>query len=89
MCKCLETLRKNIIKNEKANYVRIDCSTIRVRFENGNELENVTGQRIEIGYDHVKRDGTIQKKERKSFVSHDFCPFCGKEYKPESEDSDE
>jgi hypothetical protein len=83
MCKCLEKIRKNIISNEGANYVRIDCSNIRVRFENGKDLENVTGQRIEIGYNHVKRDGSIQKKERKSFIAHDFCPFCGKEYKLE------
>lgn len=84
MCKCLETIRKNIIANEKANYVRIDCSTITVRLENGKSIENVTGQRIEVGYDHTKRDGTIQKKEYKSFVTHDYCPFCGKLYKPEN-----
>lgn len=83
MCNCLETIRKNIISNEDANYVRIDCSTIRIRFEGGKDLENVTGQKIEIGYNHVKRDGSIQKKERKSFIAHDFCPFCGKEYKLE------
>lgn len=82
MCNCLEKIRKNIISNENANYVRIDCSTIRVRFEQGKDMENVTGQRIEIGYNHVKRDGSIQKKQRKSFITHDFCPFCGAEYKP-------
>lgn len=81
MCTCLEEIRKNIIKNENANYVRIDLSTITRRFEDAPDLENLTGQRIEIGYNHTKRDGTIQKKERKSFITHDFCPFCGKEYK--------
>lgn len=87
MCKCLNEIRKNIIFNEKANYVRIDCSTIRIRFQDGKDLENVTGQRIEIGYDHIKRDGSIQKKERKSFITHDFCPFCGAEYKPQANDT--
>lgn len=82
MCTCLETIRKNIIQNEKANYVRIDCSTILVRLENGKEIENATGQRIEIGYNHIKRDGSTQKKERKSFITHKFCPFCGKKYTP-------
>lgn len=80
MCKCIEEIRKNIISNESANYVRFDCSTIRVREEGKPDKENITGQRIEIGYNHVKRDGTIQKKERKSFVTHDYCPFCGEKY---------
>lgn len=84
MCKCLEKIRKQIIKNNNANYVRIDLSTIAVRFEDGTSMGDVTGQRIEIGYNHAKRDGTIQRKEKKSFVTHDFCPFCGNEYKPET-----
>jgi Ni,Fe-hydrogenase III large subunit len=80
MCNCLDKVRNNIILIEDANYVRIDMSTILVRLKNGKEIENLTGQRIEIGYNHIKRDGTVQKKERKSFITHDYCPFCGKKY---------
>lgn len=77
MCKCLDEIRNNIIKNENANYVAIDCSTIRIRFENAPDKENITGQRIEIGYNHTKRNGEVIKKHRKSFVTHDYCPWCG------------
>lgn len=80
MCNCLNEIRKNIIANHSAKYVRIDCSSIRVRQEGEPDKENVTGQRVEIGYDHIKRDGAIQSKEKKSFVNHDYCPFCGVEY---------
>ncbi len=80
MCKCLEEIRSNIIANENANYVRIDCSTIRVRRDGMKDVENVTGQRVEIGYNQIKKDKSVIKKERKSFVTHDYCPFCGKKY---------
>lgn len=80
MCKCIEEVRSNLIKNLKANYVRIDMSTISTTEAGKIVKENITGQRIEIGYNQVKRDGSIQRKERKSFISHEFCPFCGVKY---------
>lgn len=81
MCKCIEEIRQNLIESLNANYVRIDMSTISVTDNEGKRIkEDITGQRIEVGYNHVKRDGGIQKKERKSFVAHRFCPFCGVEY---------
>ncbi|MBP4137429.1 hypothetical protein [Flavobacterium geliluteum] len=80
MCECLNEIRQNIIENEKASYVRIDCSNIRRTTEGEADKECLTGQRIEIGYNHIKRDGEIKKKERKSFVTHDYCPFCGDKY---------
>lgn len=79
-CNCVEEVRKDLIESLNANYVRIDMSTINTT-ENGKVVkENLTGQRIEVGYNHVKRDGGIQRKERKSFISHVFCPFCGVKY---------
>jgi hypothetical protein len=81
MCKCLEEVRKNLIESLNANYVRIDMSTISVTNGDGKRTkENITGQRIEVGYNHVRRDRGIQQKERKSFIAHQFCPFCGGEY---------
>jgi hypothetical protein len=81
MCKCLEKVRNNLIDSLNANYIRIDMSTISVTDENGKQIkENITGQRIEVGYKYVRRDGGIQQKERKSFISHQFCPFCGVKY---------
>ena len=64
------------------NYIRFDLSTCAEIEEGEIVKQNLTGQRIDIGYNHTKRDGTIQKKERKSFITHDYCPWCGKEYGP-------
>ena len=81
MCKCIEDVRKNLIESLNANYVRIDMSTISVTDNEGKRIkEDITGQRIEVGYNHVRRDGGIQQKERKSFIAHQFCPFCGVKY---------
>lgn len=80
MCNCLEETRNKLIEMYNANYVRIDMSTISVTEGEKTIKENLTGQRIEIGYNHVRRDGGIQRKERKSFISHVFCPFCGVKY---------
>lgn len=80
MCNCLDEIRKNIIANQKANYVRIDLSTILTKEEGKPDKENLTGQNITIGYTHVKRDGGLQPKERKTFITHDYCPFCGVKY---------
>ena len=79
-CNCIEEVRKDLIEKNKANYVRIDMSTISVTEEGKTIKENLTGQRIEVGYNHIRRDGGIQRKERKSFISHVFCPFCGVKY---------
>lgn len=79
-CNCIEEVRKKLIERNNANYVRIDMSTISVTEEGKTLKENLTGQRIEIGYNHVRRDGGIQRKERKSFIAHIFCPFCGVKY---------
>ena len=39
-----------------------------------------TGQAISYSYIHTKKDGTAVEKTAKSFVTHDYCPFCGKKY---------
>lgn len=81
MCKCIEDIRNNLTERLKANYVIIDMSTLSVTDDDGKRIkENITGQRIEVGYNHVKRDNGVQRKKRKSFIAHQFCPFCGVEY---------
>ena len=41
----------------------------------------MTGQRITFNYTHTMRNGKQIEKTGKSFVTHDYCPFCGKKYK--------
>lgn len=41
----------------------------------------VTGQYIEYAQSVTKKDGTTRSVNKKSFVTHDYCPFCGEKYK--------
>lgn len=76
---CISKVRQQIKDaNPSIGWVRFDLSTIR----NESNLNGVdkTGQRIEYSYKHTKKDGTVVEKTAKSFITHDFCPFCGKRY---------
>lgn len=76
---CISKVRKEL-KNEspEMGWVKFDCSNV----HNMNDPDPIykTGQRFEYSYRHTKKDGTIIEKIGKSFISHDFCPFCGEEY---------
>lgn len=75
MCKCIEKVQENVKSNLKANYIELDC--VLTNTKTGNKL---TGQRIGIDYNHVLKNGSIRRRQRKSFVSHNYCPFCGVKY---------
>lgn len=78
MCNCLEEIKKDICKDSSVNYVDIDCSTI----TNFNKKESgyKTGQRININYRYFLKNGDSRVKNKKSFITHTFCPFCGIKY---------
>jgi hypothetical protein len=82
MHNCLEEIRENIMENDpEINYVYFKLSNIKtINRETGAESKIKTGQAVEIGYNHIKKDGTMVRKSRKSFVTHTHCPFCGKKY---------
>lgn len=67
--KCIDKIRKQIMKADpNIRYVRFDLANI----TDGSKTD-MTGQRIEVGYEN-------KKKVDKSFIEHDFCPFCGGKY---------
>ena len=76
---CNATVRKGIMTNNP--------NITAVYFEQSN-IQNVaskdrvwkTGQTIEVHYNHTLKNGEIREKHRKSFVAHQYCPFCGKKY---------
>lgn len=76
MCDCLKQIPEDTRKVNNYVYVEIDC--ILTDTKTGQKL---TGQRIEVVYNHVRRDGGVSRRTKKSFISHDFCPFCGTKYK--------
>lgn len=78
---CIEKVRKELIKqDDKIEYIRFQLSTIS-SVPSYEDEDIKTGQEIHIGYKHKRKDGTIVPKERKTFVTHTYCPFCGVKYK--------
>jgi hypothetical protein len=77
---CITRVRKELKENNlDMGWVRFDLSTIKdISKKTGIEM---TGQRIEYNYQQKKKDGTTVEKIGKSFVTHDYCPFCGKKYR--------
>lgn len=76
---CIDKKRKELMgETGKIKWIRFDLSTIRNTDGTGEEM---TGQRITYGYTHKKKDGTEITKEDKSYITHTYCPFCGKKYK--------
>lgn len=73
--KCLARVRREIMKANpelKAVYFNLaNVSTSHNRYK-------YTGQSITYITEYKKRDGSIGKREGKSFVAHDYCPYCGK-----------
>lgn len=75
MCDCLKEIPEKVRECNNYNYVELDCILTDTKTN-----QKLTGQRIEVIYNHVLRNGGIQRKSKKSFISHDFCPFCGVKY---------
>jgi len=69
-----------VIKRNGGTYCRIELSTIVLYDDKGNRVENVTGQGLELNYKYTKKNGESIMKNRKSYVAHDYCPFCGTKY---------
>lgn len=71
-CNCLDEVRKDLMsQDENISYILFDMSNIKNMSRP--ELGYKTGQRLEVGYKN-------KKKVDKTFISHDYCPFCGKKY---------
>lgn len=74
---CISKLRKKMKKDDPSlHWIKFDISDI----EDADDVGMKTGQRIEFSYSHTKKDGTVIEKKGKSYVTHDFCPFCGEAY---------
>ncbi|HHT23140.1 MAG TPA: hypothetical protein GXZ87_07515 [Bacteroidales bacterium] len=74
---CISEIRENIKKMEpNVAYVRFDLAD--VHSDDCNVL--MTGQRIDVGIKKKKRNGEEKIVNEKSFVAHNYCPFCGKKY---------
>lgn len=66
------------MQNKEIKGVYFDLSTIAPINYKGSI--QATAQAIEIMSEKKTRNGELKTVVRKSFVSHNFCPFCGKSY---------
>lgn len=74
--KCIDKVRKEVMEaNPEIKHIRFKLTTI----YNG-KRSDITGQEIEITEEVTKKDGSKKMKNSKSFVSHTYCPFCGKKF---------
>ncbi len=78
--KCLDKIRKEIIKADPAvKMVWFDLSTIVDLNERPKKIYK-TGQRVTVVSDKIKKDGAKKEVHQKTFVTHDYCPFCGTKF---------
>lgn len=76
---CISKVRKQLKGADPTiGLVKFKLSTIKNLYIK-NAIEK-TGQEIEYSFTYTKKDGSKVEKTAKSFVSHDYCPFCGKKY---------
>lgn len=78
-CNCLNKIRQNIVNNTpNVIYAKLELSNIVNVF--GDQEKKKTGQALEIGYKYKKKDGRETTKHKKTYIIHDYCPFCGQKY---------
>lgn len=83
---CLKNFSSDFIKEHPSvKWVKLSLSTI--RHMSNKYIEAKTGQEVTYQYEHTiksgKRKGEVELKTEKSFVTHSYCPFCGKKYEEE------
>lgn len=66
-----------MIQDKRLVGVRFDLATIGNLYAAG---EAMTGQRIWIRVKKMRRNGTEYTQDVRTFISHNYCPFCGKKY---------
>lgn len=72
---CITKIIKNI-KNRDKTIEDIDFELSTLQRFGAKPMRYKTGQAIKI----YRKTKTGNEKVRKSFISHKFCPFCGKEF---------
>lgn len=68
------------MKEMRDGWMADDASILGISFECSRIDGYKTGQRLEVRRKRKKRDGSETEKVEKTFVAHDFCPWCGKGY---------
>lgn len=78
MCDCQNKIRESYIaENPDITHFIFGLSNIKAVKEPNAKPK--TGQPVEIGFNTVKK-GKPAHKWIKTFIAHEYCPFCGVKY---------
>jgi hypothetical protein len=82
-CDCQDLIRNNFFEtlrqeNKEPISLRFKLSGIMSMRERSSIKK--TGQEVELRYSYKNKKGEEKQKTETSFVTHNFCPFCGVEY---------
>ncbi len=76
---CISQVRADLMAQDPSiKYIRFELSNIQ-NLSSDSGLKK-TGQAIEIGYEKTNKKGEVKKVYKNSFVTHEYCPFCGEKY---------
>lgn len=78
---CIGKIREKMItETPSINYIRFDLSRIESFKNNKSNGIRKTGTNIWIGIEKVNKNGDKKIVEKKSFITHKYCPWCGEKY---------
>lgn len=77
---CIEKVRAAVLKaNKNMTGLVFDHANIKSTRPVKNRVIK-TGQSVQYSIAHTKRDGSVVTKWKRSFIVHEFCPFCGNKF---------
>jgi prophage DNA circulation protein len=75
---CLSNITENLVKQDKSIIgIRFDLSNI-VQVDHKGDAK--TAQKVWVRVKKKKKSGEEVIKDEVSFITHTYCPFCGKKY---------
>lgn len=78
MCNCINELRQSILNADPTiTFLFIECANVKSLEDRSKPAK--TGQPVQIEKTVQGRKG-LKSVPSKSFITHNFCPFCGVKY---------
>lgn len=76
---CLERVRKELM-DANPEIISLHFPFSMMQDMNKRYGINMTGQEVKYIVNQTREDGKVVQKVKRSFVIHDYCPFCGEKY---------
>jgi hypothetical protein len=76
---CLKELG-NMWKEDDPNFVAAEFVLVNIKTIGAKHNIRKTGQSVILHEKYTQKNGKVIVRKTKTFVSHVYCPFCGKRY---------